>query len=331
MFFRFLLFFRFSVDFQVNSIKRDSNEISNGDFMNVSVKKQTYFKKLQTKQLNNHLNSFLNDSDLNSLKKVSKSIGENANESLLIRKKYHTAILTNNTEIIKQMLLTKTGIKFIIEKTKHIQENKILWFLVIQQNDINLLKLMELIGIKMTLSNKELVYIIKSFTSVDYYETIEFLLDFIELNDELAISLTSKLLSYLKTPNNKKQQKCQFEIIKILCNYKSVKDWFLYNFPILIGSLNIPLVDFVMNEFNFDINRLFYGFTVLNWVFMYLFRNSNVNCEFAYEMFDHFLTRGANIENVDLIGNDIYDYINLITNETVKSKLEEMIINSLSK
>ena len=119
----------------------------------------------------------------------------------------------------------------------------------------------------MKLSTAELVEIIKSFRSVDYYETFEFLLNFIKLTNENALDLLIKvyyryyylnhfylisrvLISKPKTPTTKQKQTSQLNIFKKLFNYSSVKNYIKsYDFiPLAIYSLNIPLVDFLIKE-----------------------------------------------------------------------------------
>ena len=164
----------------LNAVKPVLNEKPiNEDLFQKQSKNLTQFQKLSTKDFDNYLNSFLNDNHLNSLSQVSKANRESTKETLLLRKKYKTAILTNNIEIIKEMLSTKTGSTIIIEKTKNNQENKSLWNLAIKKNDFKTLKQMKKIGIDMKLSDYEIIKIIRMFPSVDYYETFEFLFDYI--------------------------------------------------------------------------------------------------------------------------------------------------------
>ena len=86
------------------------------------------------------------------------------------------------------------------------------------------------------------------------------------------------------------------------------------------------MVDFVIKEFNIKINDLFYGWTVLQYVVWYLMSNSKNN-KFAYEMFDHLLTIGADFHKRNDSGNDIYDYIKGANNKTI----HDNIMNKLSQ
>ena len=98
------------------------------------------------------------------------------------------------------------------------------------------------------------------------------------------------------------------------------------NFYDVICSLNIELVDFVIDELNIDINVLFSGWTILQRAIVALYVNPNDNnIEFAYEMFDHLLKIGADIKKLDYKGKDIDNYIDRIRDEDIKNNLKEMI------
>ena len=75
-----------------------------------------------------------------------------------------------------------------------------------------------------------------------------------------------KVLTYLNTPNTKKQQQTHLKTIKKLMKYQSVKDCLYNNFFLVIKSLNISLVDFVIKELNIDLNGVFKGCTALTWI-----------------------------------------------------------------
>ena len=234
--------------------------------------------------------------------------------------------LNNNTNIntIKKLLSTKQGITFIKNLTfnKPI-ENQRLWRFAIHLNDIQLLRELKSIGIKMTLSNDELVDIIYSFESVDYYETIEYLTDYIKMDDNIAYELINKLT----TPNSKNQQTSQFEIYKKLIEKSLVKHVLKEYFYLFVYSLNIQLVDFVIKELKLDINELFRGYSVLQLVVDYLIEYPNKNNEFAYDMFDHLISIGADINKRDKYDNNIYYYIHLISDKNIQNKLNELIDN----
>ena len=176
------------------------------------------------------------------------------------------------------------------------------------------------------LSKEEILEIINLFLSVVFYETFEYLLDFIELNEYIAYRLKDMFLYSLRTPNTKKQQQIQLEIYKKLMKYQPVKDYFNHNFDYVIESLNIPLVDFVIKEFDIKINELFDGYTVLQWAVGYLIDYPNENNEFAYEMFDYLLTIGADFNTNNSIGNDINFDINRIKDQKIQKDLFDKLL-----
>ena len=184
----------------------------------------------------------------------------------------------------------------------------------------------------MKLSNDELVGIIESFESVDYYETIEVLLNYIEFNgltENIAGDLIFILIIQLTTPATKKQQNSQFEIIKKLIKYPIVKNYLKDNFYKVIVSLNVNLVAFVIKELNIDINVLFGGYTALQLVVFYLNNNPNENDEFVYEMFDYLLAIGVDINKLDWRRFDVDYYIKRIKDQNIMKKLDEMITNHI--
>ena len=172
---------------------------------------------------------------------------------------------------------------------------------------------------------REIITLLKS---VYFYETFEYFIDFIELNEDIAYDLINMIFTFLSTPTNKKQQKIQFEIIKKLIKYRSSKDYLRDSFNNVIWSLNISLVDFVIKEFDININDLFRGYTVLSRVVYHLSLTLNQNNVIVYEMLDHLLSIGADINLLDRSGNDIYFSINnKITNKTIKKDLLDILLN----
>ena len=275
----------------------------------------------------------MDDKDLNSLSQTSKNNSKKV-QGILLSRKYFKAIKTNNITNIKQMLSTENGISFIIEKCKNKQENQKLWNLVITKNDIELLTQMKLLGIEMNLSENEVMKYINAF---DNHEIFEFLLDFIQLNENIAYGLMYKVLLPLKISTTKKQQNSQFKIIKkLITECPIIKDELKNYIHNVIYSLNIPLVNFVITEFDIDINETFEGYSALKIVVFNLIYNQNKNSELAYEMFKHLLKLGADITKRDdngigIDGNDIYYYITQITDQNIQKKLSEIIKKQLLK
>ena len=97
------------------------------------------------------------------------------------------------------------------------------------------------------------------------------------------------------------------------------------NFYFVVKTLNIPLVGFVINELNIDINELFAGHTILQVVVEYFYYQNNDGVEFAYEIFDYFLLSGADLNKRDEWNKNIYYFINIIKNKTIKDKLIKII------
>ena len=132
----------------------------------------------------------------------------------------------------------------------------------------------------------------------------------------------------MKTPNTKKQQTIQFEIITKLIKYPRIKDKLKHYFNLVIYSLNVQLVGFFIKELNIhiaDIKEVFFGWTVLQWVINYLINYPNINNEFGYEMFEYLLSIGADINKKNYNGYNIDYYIKQITNQTTQNKLNEII------
>ena len=182
----------------------------------------------------------------------------------------------------------------------------------------------------MVLSNNDLIRIIKSFNSVNYYETFEFLLDYISLDDHIAGDLFSSVLLFLRTPITKQQQNSQFEIIKKLIKYpivKNVLNGHFFNY--VIKSLNVQLVDLVITELDIQINEIFHGLIVLQWVVLYIISNTNI--DFAYEMFYYLLSNGADINKKNESGFNIFYYIEMIRDASIEDKLYGMIKNQKTR
>ena len=70
-----------------------------------------------------------------------------------------------------------------------------------------------------------------------------------------------------------------------------------------------------------------YERTVLQSVINNLINNSNLNSEFAYEMFAYLLSIGADINKKYENGNDIFFDINQITDQDIKNNLYKIIEN----
>ena len=92
--------------------------------------------------------------------------------------------------------------------------------------------------------------------------------------------------------------------------------------------MNIQLIDFLIKELQInDINEIFYGSTVLQFVIYYLIENPNIKNDLAYDIFRHLLTLGADINKRDWRDFDIYFSINQISDQTIKNELYEIINN----
>ena len=137
-----------------------------------------------------------------------------------------------------------------------------------------------------------------------------------------------RVLLHLGPPNNRNKQEIQLKIIKKLFQFQSVKDLINNNFHNIILSLNIKLFNFVITELSVDIGRLFDGLTVLEYVVLYLVYNPDINNEFAYEMFGHLLSLGADIKQINKYQEDVNYFINQIANQNIKDEINLMIENS---
>ena len=199
------------------------------------------------------------------------------------------------------------------------------WLKIIYNRDFiktnEMLKYSKLSNFIKKLTTKEILEIIYSIYSVNFYETFEYLIDFIELDEIIANRLIFKVFFSLRTPNNKKQQQNQFEIIKKLMKNQTkikIKDELNINFYFGICSSNIPLADFLINKFDIKINGFFYDLTILQIVVDYLIKNPNINNEFSVEMFDYLLRIGADVNKRNLDGKDIIFYIERIKNPIIR-------------
>ena len=239
---------------------------------------------------------------------------------------YFYSTFNNKTEFIKKILLTKQGVDFI--KNLNETQNKELWTFIVENNDIKLLKQLNTTGIEMSLSNEELYSIMFAFDSVEFLGIFEFLLSYFELDEVCANNLLYGVLIDLRTPNTRKQQQIQFNIIqRIIKDYPNVKNVLKESFYDVLQSLNIPLIDFFMKEFGITIDEEFDNKTCLQNAVFYLFNNPNQNIQFVFEMVDYLLTKGADVKQRNEYDQDIYFYIDEIADKNVQN----ILIKKLSK
>ena len=168
-------------------------------------------------EVNQNINEYLRTGDLISLSKVDKINKENIKKVIFGKENdlidiFYGNINTNKTKDIKRVLLTLQGTKFINNLNN--TENQKLWKFAIHLRDIKLLRGLNTTGLNMSLSTDELVKIIKQFKSVEYYKIINFLLQYIVLNDHISKELISNIL-FLITPKSLKYLKNLF-IVKAL-------------------------------------------------------------------------------------------------------------------
>ena len=378
---------------------------------------KNHFKN-QPKDVTNQINDFLDDKSKTNFGIVNKIVNNHNKEGLNMLKNYYDSLpyqkistydkfiknwfvnlevlynfsnFTENKKLIMDILSTKKGQDFIIQKSRTEQENKRLWMFAIKNNDMDLLTKLSSLDIRMALSKVELVNIVRSlvnvpnlidirsfiidyiqqkqnwkqfirnndiqklkefkskgipmqltndelikiitlFRSVNFYETFELLLDYIILDQVIAQRLIRTVLWHLKTPNSKIEQKIQFDIVKKMIVFSTAKHFLENNFDEVLWSLNIPLVDFYIDIFKYDINRLFYSRNVLQWTVDYLNCNPNINNNFAYEMFDHLLTKkGIDINRSSLLLNDIYFDINRLNGPIKNVLLQKLATLKLNK
>ena len=149
----------------------------------------------------------------------------------------------------------------------------------------------------------------------------------IRMRNQIAqIHLVEIALNVFRMPITKKQQNRQFQIIKKLIKYQSAKNYLYTYFRRVIESSNIPLVDFIIKELSVDINELFSGLTVLQLVVEYLVNYKNKNYDLGYEMFDYFLTIGADVNKNNSDGYDINYYINQIKDQNIQQTLFDKLL-----
>ena len=251
---------------------------------------------------------------------------------------YDFIINSNNTKAIKSLLSTNKGTKFAIKlnKIENKINNKQLWSKAIQQNDLELLHILKSLELEMRLRQFELADIYKTFNSVDYYETLEFLFDnYVILDKYSAYNLVSQVINALTTPNNEKQQIIQFKIIykaMKLIKYQTFRILIKSSFYNVISSLNVPLVKFIIKGLNIDYNGFLGLFlkddkleTILQLLVGYFIDKPNINNEFAYKMFDYLLSIVTNVDKLNSNGNDVYFYIERIKDENIKDILKDKI------
>ena len=195
-----------------------------------------------------------------------------------------------------------------------------------------ILKYLKLSNITRKLSNNDFYFILLSFNSSSCYKTFEYLFEKIKLNDNISYRLMKIVLFKLRTPTTTKQQNIQLEIMKKLINYESVKrNIKTLFFEDVVYSFNIPLVDFCIKELNILNNyyQIFHSKYIVQWVVDYLTKNP-IDVEFSYEMFDFLLTIGTDIKKRDEGIFDIHFYIDIIKDENIKNKLNEMLLKRIT-
>ena len=185
-----------------------------------------------------------------------------------------------------------------------------------------MLKYAKATNILVFVSNDRLDHLAGSFNSLYYYQTIEFVLNYIKLNDDIAVNLMFSVLFCLTIPTTKEQQNSQFKIIKKLIIYPKAMIYLNDNLYFVFKSLNIPLVDFCIKEFDIKINELIDGYSVLHILMKYVYKHTNKNNELVYEMLEYLLKSGADIKT--RVNFDFYCYVKCLNNTTIKNKLIEI-------
>ena len=263
---------------------------------------------------------------------------------------------------LEQILSTKIGKDFVIEKSKELKENKKLWFFALQKNDLSLLFLLKSTGINMTLTNTEINSFIDlnlNFYSFNEFQLILFLVDYSDFDDDFVYKLLIKVLNdvrffpYLDYQNyhriTKEQQEIQFKIVKQLANKYQILQKHIKSFLAdVILTLNIQLVDFVIKTYHIDINEMvgtykivkteFINNTFLQCVISYLFycpdrvyysdpnyHYKNIN--FAYEMLFYLLGKGIDLEKPNWLGMNSYSYLELIQLPRISTELLGILTN----
>ena len=214
--------------------------------------------------------------------------------------------------------------KFKEKLTKTVpKKDKNYWEFSIKEFDLKHLK-----TLKIELSNEDLVKTIKTLKSVDYYEKIKFLLSFVKFDENIQNDLLVFILSCLTTPENEQQKNIQFEIVRFLANKKSklIKTTFLTNFNLIIQTLNIPLIAFIINDYEININKLVQGRTNLNWVIINLINYPTNNINLVYETFTYLLINGADIKQENYLGADIFELIMYIKTPTISQTFIDILL-----
>ena len=186
------------------------------------------------------------------------------------------------------------------------------------KNNQEMIKYSKESNITIELSNDEIYRIISLITSVDYYETMLYLFCFIKTDERKASRCLKIILIYMTTPHNKKQQKIQLRIIKkIIKDYPEIKNRLALQgeFYYFIITLNIPLLDFVIEEFEMSINKLCYK--SIHWIFYCLNEYPKKNIQLVFEMFDYLLSIGADINYIDEEEGNIYNEIDHLKDKHV--------------
>ena len=324
---RFVVFVVFICSIlKINSFDQNTANSINNQFDNLP------------KDINQLINELL---DLNSLTKriqLNKSNNKKTKKSsCFVLKSYEKAIFTENTTKLYEIL--SSNFTFINEKLEaNIKDNLNLWRIAFDKNDLRLLKQIKQSEIKMKLSNDELFKIIETFKSNDYYETFEFLLDYLEIDDnETNKNLLIRALTYLKTAINTHEQTSQMNIVvRILANMyskssQSVFTYFQNHFDLFIYTLNYYLVDFLLKEYKIDINKLVDGLTNLQWVVFHITYDPNFNLELAYKMIDFLLTIHVDIKKLDGDGNDIFAWVDKITEPKIRQIIHSKLLKYQNK
>ena len=250
---------------------------------------------------------------------------------LLIKTDYENSINNSNLTKITEMFSKTSSKDFIIKNLNIKSQNIKLWAIAINKKDLNLLNLLKSFDIEIKLSNLEIIKIIQKFKSVDYLEIIEFLFDYIFLNEDIAYNFLFKILHNLTTPNNENEQYAQFNIIYyLISNYEKPLILLKSNIRFVIRTLNINLVKFVIEEYKININELVADRTNLQWVIDTLNNNNPPpNTQFAYEVFDYLLISGADIKLLNNEGRDIYHSIKQLNNQQTRETLRNIILQNM--
>ena len=216
---------------------------------------------------------------------------------------FNNYLMDGNSKIITE-LLTKHGCGLL--KNLKITENRALWGTAIKQKDIELLKQLKILQIEMALTNKELYEIMITNCAISSYELIEFLLGYILLNENITYSLVSEILfDALGNPITKTQIFIsQLNIITILTakENKKITNYLKQNFHYVIFTLNVPLVELLIQKYNIDINDIVCNYTTLQWIVSYFSIYPRTNVNLVYEMFDFLLSIGADIKQKGVPG-----------------------------